>query len=154
MSTTRRTLLLSFAVAGALCVAPAEAGSVSQTVPFEMDKWYALDSAEGSVTLHRIQLTRQRGLLTKSTVFRPGNAEFLASVEIKLEYSNSGTRDWKAKFKLAWLDDEGREIDGYNGSEDLDDKEDHQLVTVKLSTLQYGLSRAKKLRLAIDYNPD
>jgi hypothetical protein len=87
-------------------------------------------------------------------MFRPGNSEYLASVEIRLEYSNSATHDWKAKFKLAWLDEGGREIDGYNGSEDLDDRESHQLVTVKLSTLQYGLERAKKLRVAIEYRPN
>ncbi len=154
MSMTRRAFLLSLACASAGYVVPAAAGTVEQTLAFELDKWYALDSSEGPVMLHRIQLVRQRGLLTKSAVFRPGNAEYLASVEIRLEYSNSANHDWKAKFKLAWLDADGREIDGYNGSEDLDEKESHEIATIKLSTLQYGLDCAKKLRVSIEYRPD
>jgi hypothetical protein len=133
---------------------PAAAAGVNKTFAFELDKWYDLDDAkDGPVSLHRIQIVRHEGLFTKSNLFRPGNAEYLASIEIRLEYSNSATRDWKARFRLALLDEQEREIDGYNGSEELDEGESHQLVTVKLSTLKYGLERARKLRVVIEPEP-
>ena len=106
------------------------------------------------MTFHRIQVARQQGLFTKSTLFRPGNSEYLASIEIKLEYSNSATRDWKAKFRLALLDEGGLEIDGYNGTEDLNEQESHTLATIKLSTLKYALERARKLRVVIECEPE
>jgi hypothetical protein len=134
---------------------PAAAGGVNKTFAFELDKWYVLDDAkEGPVSLHRIQIVRQGGLFTKSNLFRPGNAEYLASIEIRLEYSNSATHDWKARLHLALLDDQEREIDGYNGSEDLNEEESHQIVTIKLSTLKYGLERARKLRVVIASEPE
>lgn len=133
---------------------PAAAGGVSKTFAFELDKWYDLDDAkQGPVSFHRIQISRHEGLLTKSNLFRPGNAEYLASIEIRLEYSNSATRDWKARFHLALLDEQEREIDGYNGSEELDEGESHEMVTIKLSTLKYGLERARKLRVVIEAEP-
>jgi hypothetical protein len=133
---------------------PADAGGVNKTFAFELDKWYDLDEVkEGPVSLHRIQIVRQGGLFTKSNLFRPGNAEYLASIEIRLEYSNSATRDWKARFHLTLLDEQDREIDGYNGSQDLNEGESHQLATIKLSTLKYGLEHARKLRVAIEAEP-
>lgn len=127
----------------------------TRTFTFEADKWNSLDEAkDGPITLHRIQIARQRGQFTKSTIFRPGNSEYLASIEIRLEYSNSATRDWKAKLHLALLDESGTEIDGYNGSEDLDEQENHNLVTIKLSTLKYALEKARKLRVAIECEPE
>jgi hypothetical protein len=154
MKASARPLLAIAALVSLAHAAPARAGSFDQSFAFELDKWYALESQEGPVTLHRIQIARQRGLITKSTVFRPGNQEFLSSVEIRLEYSNTATHDWKAKLKLAWLDADGKEIDGYDGSEDLDEKESHELVTIKLATIRYGLERAKKLRVVIEYRPE
>ena len=159
-SPTRKGRLLAqgaFALAllGALVPRPTFAQTVSRTFAFEADKWYALDDAkEGPVTFHRIQVARQHGRFTKSSLFRPGNSEYLASIEIKLEYSNSATKDWKAKFRLALLDDDGLEIDGYNGKEDLNEQESHTLATVKLSTLKYALERARKLRVVIECEPE
>ena len=152
---TQGSLALALALLAAFVPRPALGQAVSRTFAFEADKWYVLDDAkEGPVTLHRIQVARQRGHLTKSALFRPGNSEYLASIEIRLEYSNSATRDWKARFRLALLDDGGQEIDGYNGSEDLNEQESHNLVTIKLSTLKYGLERARKLRVVIECEPD
>lgn len=146
---------LAFVLLAAFAPRLTFAEEVNRLFSFEPDKWYALDDAkEGPVTLHRIQVALQRGRFTKSTLFRPGNAEYLASIEIKLEYSNSATKDWKAKFRLALLDDDGLEIDGYNGKEDLNEQESHTLATIKLSTLKYALERARKLRVAIECEPD
>jgi hypothetical protein len=152
---SRGALALTLAFLVLLVPKPTLGETVSRTFPFEADKWYALDDTkDGPVTLHRIQVARQQGRLTKSTLFRPGNTEYLASIEVKLEYSNSATRDWKAKFHLALLDDGGQEIDGYNGTESLDEQENHNLVTIKLSTLKYGLERARKLRVVIECHPE
>jgi hypothetical protein len=146
---------LTLAALAAFVPRPALGQAPSRIFAFEADKWYSLDEAkEGPVTLHRIQIARQHGQLTKSTIFRPGNSEYLASIEIRLEYSNSATRDWKAKFRLALLDESGAEIDGYNGTEDLDEQENHQLATIKLSTLKYALEKARKLRVAIECQPE
>jgi hypothetical protein len=146
---------LALTLVALLIPRPTRGEVLTRNFPFELDKWYALDDAkDGPVTLHRIQVARQQGRFTKSTLFRPGNSEYLASIEIKLEYSNSATRDWKGKFRLALLDDTGQEIDGYNGSESLDEQQSHNLVTIKLSTLKYGLDRARKLRVVIECSPD
>ena len=152
---TPRALALAATALLVIAAGPAGASAVSKTLPFEADRWYSLDDAkDGPITLHRIQIVRQTGLLTKSHLFRPGNAEYLVSIEIRLEYSNASTHDWKGRFRLALLDEDDREIDGYNGSEDLNEGEGHGIATVKLSTLKYGLERARRLRVAIDVEPD
>jgi hypothetical protein len=133
----------------------AHAAGVSRTFIYEIDKWYLLDDAQdGPVTLHRLQVVRQKGLFTRSTLARPGNTEYLASIEFRLEYSNAATIEWKARLEIALLDEANREIDGYKGSEDLGDLEKHNVATIKLSTLKYGLERARKLKVVIECKPD
>jgi hypothetical protein len=85
---------------------------------------------------------------------RPGNSQYLADVQIQLEYTNDSTNDWEAKFDVEWLDASGVAIDGYRGQEGLDSEKRHDQQTVTLSTLKYGLEKAKKLRIRLDYNPD
>ena len=150
----RRSLTAAIVVLAASSSLRAQ-DSVNQTFAFETDKWFPLSAAGSSpVILHRIQVVRQQGFFTKSTLFRPGNTEYLASIEIRIEYSNAATRDWKAKLRLALLDDAGREIDGHNGTEDLDEGEKHQIATIKLSTLKYALERARKLRVSAGLQPE
>ncbi len=110
-------------------------------------------STDGPVTLHRIRLVREGGI-TKSSFMRPGNSQYLADVQIQLEYTNDSTNDWEAKFDLEWLDSAGVAIDGYRGQEGLDSEKRHDEQTVTLSTLKYGIDRAKKLRIRIDFQPD
>ena len=147
-------------VAAALLVLSVAAGNIhaagaARTFAFEADKWFSLDDVkQGPITLHRIQVAHQKGLLTKSNLFRPGNADYLASVEIRIEYSNSATRDMKARLQIALLDEAGREMDGYSGKEDMDSEQKFQLITIKLSTLKYALDRAKQLRVAVDSEPE
>lgn len=150
-----RRALVSVVVAGVLATAaPAvRAESVNKTVPFELDRWYELKVQEGPVTLHRIRIASKEGAISKSKLFRPGNSEYLETVQIQVEYSNSSSKDWKAEMKIHWLDDQDRVIDGYNGSESLGDEENFQHAHVALSTLKYGLDRAKKLRIRIDAVP-
>jgi hypothetical protein len=133
---------------------PAHAGTVEKTVPFAFDQWTALDSTDGPVTLHRVRIIRQKGGFTKSAFLRPGNDEYLETVQIQLEYSNTSKDDWKAKLEIAWLDDQGTLIDGYNDSDSLDDDESHTSDTVTLSTLKYGIARAKQLRFKIRFDRD
>lgn len=129
------------------------AGTAEKTVTLKMGEWVELAATDGPVTLHRIRLVREGGI-TKSKIMRPGNSQYLADVQIQLEYTNDSTNDWEAKFDVEWLDAGGDAIDGYRGQEGLDSEQRHDEQTVTLSTLKYGLDRAKKLRIRIDFNPD
>ena len=54
----------------------------------KLGEWVELASTDGPVTLHRIRLVREGGI-TKSTFMRPGNSQYLADVQIQLEYTNA-----------------------------------------------------------------
>ncbi len=148
-----RRLVVSATCMALLVSSAARGESVNKTLPFELDRWYEIKSSEGPVTLHRIRLAAKEGLVSKSKIFRPGNSEYLETVQIQLEYTNSSSREWKAEMRIHWLDEQDRVIDGYNGSEDLGEEENFQHATVTLSTLKYGLDRAKRLRIKIDAVP-
>lgn len=150
----RMRLIAGIALAVALWVAgPVFAGTAEKTVPFAFDQWVNLASTDGPVTLHRLRLVREGGV-TKSSFMRPGNSQYLGDVQIQLEFTNDATQDWEARFSIEWVDGDGRAIDGYQGKEGLDSEKRHDQQTVTLSTLKYGLDRAKKLKIRIDYNPD
>ena len=134
--------------------APALAGSVHKSVPFALHQWVELGSEEGPVTLHRFRIEKKSGGLTKSKLFRPGNSEFLETIQLQLEYSNRSSHDWKAHLKIVWKDSKGRVIDGYVDKESLDDGESWDKATVTLSTLRYGLERAQTLEIEIEYDRD
>ncbi len=145
-------------IAGALLLAtlvapPARAGEAEKTAPFELGRWIELGATDGPVTLHRIRVLKEGGV-TKSKLFRPGNSEYLTDVRIELEYTNEGSHDWEARLHVSWLDGAGDVIDGYNDGENLDSDSRLDKVTVTLSTLRYGLDRAKSLRIRIGFAPD
>lgn len=155
-----RKPLLSCVVVAALAGAalawaalPAAAGEVDKNVNFAVDEWIELGATDGPVTLHRIRLARQGGF-TKSKLLRPGNSEYLEDVQIQIDYTNDAKRDWEARLKVEWLDAAGEVIDGYNDTENLDGDSRHDEQTITLSTLKYGLAKAKKLRIEIDFHPD
>jgi len=131
----------------------ASAGTAEKTSTFKIGEWIDLAASDGPVTLHRLRLVREGGV-TKSTFMRPGNSQYLADVQIQLEFTNDATQDWEARFAVEWLDADGKAIDGYQGNEGLDSEKRHDQQTVTLSTLKYGLDRAKKLKIRIDFNPD
>lgn len=146
----------SLALAAALAVlspVASFAGTAEKTVALKMGEWVELAATDGPVTLHRIRLVREGGI-TKSSFMRPGNSQYLADVQIQLEFTNDSTNDWEAKFDVEWLDAAGVAIDGYRGEEGLDSEKRHDEQTVTLSTLKYGLDKAKKLRIRIDFDPD
>lgn len=152
----RRSIAIAVGLAalGALALnAPAAAGTVSKKVKFELGKWYDLGVTDGPATLHRIRVERM-GESVKSHLMRPGNSEYTKDVRIELEYSNTATRDWNVAMHVHLLDDDGTVIDGYNDSETLDDSSSNDLVTVTLSTLQYGLDHAKTLSIELTFGPD
>ena len=150
-----RTVVMLAAMAAALLISapPAAAGTVSKSVPFELGAWTALDGVDTTVTLHRLRVVEQTGAFTKSNLFRPSGSEYLVTVQIQLEYTNTSTHDWNARIVVEWLDADGKVIDGYNGSEGLDRKEDHDVDTMTISTLKYGIEKAKTLRTRIDFGP-
>lgn len=127
---------------------------VEKSVPFSVGDWIPLEVTEEVLTLHRIRIAEVRGGITKSDLFRPGNTEFLDNIEIQLEFTNTSTRDWEAHLDVTWLDADGKEIDGYRDDESLDEDSRHDVTTVKLSTLKYGLARAKTLSIKIRVEPD
>ncbi|MDQ1347799.1 MAG: hypothetical protein QG573_1172 [Acidobacteriota bacterium] len=149
---TARPLRLALAAAILLPLATF-AGTVEKDVPFKLDQWIELASTDGPVTLHRVRLVRQGGV-TKSSFMRPGSSKYLDDVQIQLEFTNDSSNDWEARMSIEWLDGEGKPIDGYQGEEGLDSEQRHDQQTVTLSTLKYGLDRARKLKISIDTNPD
>ena len=94
-------------LAGTVLAAPASAQtSVDKTVPFELDKWYELNVKEGPITLHRIRLERTGGGGLKARV-TGGEDEYRVPVKVELEYSNISSTDWKAAFRVSWVDESG-----------------------------------------------
>jgi hypothetical protein len=141
-------------LAATVLAAPASAQtSVDKTVPFELDKWYELNVKEGPITLHRIRLERTGGGGLKARV-TGGEDEYRVPVKVELEYSNISSTDWKAVFRVSWMDEGGETIDGYNGSHQLDEKKDFDRTGGTVTTLRYGIGRARKLRLLINVKPD
>ena len=152
----RRTCLVSLSVLCLLLVAlaPAGAETFDKKVKFQMGDWIDIDLEDGPATLHRMRIIRDDGGFTKSKFFRPGNDEYLETVQIQIEYSNSSSRDWEADIEIEWVDSKGRAIDGYNDTEEMDDRERHDLMTVTLSTLSYGLAQAQKMNVRLEIYPD
>lgn len=136
-----------------LCPLALLAAGVDKELPYALDQWIELKTTEGPVTLHRIRLASQSGV-TKSKILRPGNSKFAADVQIQLEYSNEATNDWEAAIRFEWLDSAGVVIDGYDGNENLDNEAKYDQQTMTISTLRYGLDRAKKMRIHITVAPD
>jgi hypothetical protein len=138
----------------AVLAAPASAQtSVDKTVPFELDKWYELNVKEGPITLHRIRLERSGGGGLKARV-TGGEDEYRIPVKVELEYSNISSTDWRAVFRISWVDDGGEAIDGYNGSHELEEKKDFSRAGGTVTTLRYGLIRARKVRFLLNVKPD
>ena len=155
---TRNAGLVAIAALVALVSAqpsPALAGEVTKSAPFALDAWIDLGVTDGPVTLHRIRIASvsERGL-TKSKLFRPGNSEYLQTVQIELEYTNSADRDWEADLDVVWKDASGVAIDGYHDDESLDERSHRDDTTVTLSTFRYGLDRAKTLEVEIEFHED
>ncbi len=150
----RCAVVLAAAVVSSLAgTGAAAAGEVEKSVPFELDRWVELGATDGPVTLHRLRVARQAAG-AKSKLVRPGNSQYLADVQIQLEFTNDATRDWEARLEVEWLDADGAVIDGYGDSENLDSESRHDEQTVTLSTLRYGLERARTLKIRIRFQPD
>ncbi len=133
--------------------APLAAAETTKSYDFAMDAWHAVDESDGPVTLHRIRLDRKDDRFTKSTLARPHNQEFLETVRIQLEYTNTASQKWRARVSAKWLDEDGQVIDGFSANETLDKKSARKVTQVSVSTLKYGLERAKTLEVEIHYEP-
>lgn len=148
----KKGMFVALALASLLTL-PVAAGEVSKDAAFALDQWIELKATDGPVTLHRIRLASQRGV-TKSKFLRPGNSQFLADVQIQLEYTNDSSKDWEAHLDIQWVDGSGEVIDGYDDTEGLDSDSRMDDTTVTLSTLKYGLEKAKKLKIKIEFYQD
>jgi hypothetical protein len=138
----------AFALLVVLVAAANPAAAIEKEVPFAVDQWIDLQVTEGPVTLHRIRLASQSGV-TKSKIFRPGGSSYTTDVQIQLEFTNQSTDDYEARIRFEWLDAAGVAIDGYDGTEGLDNEARFEQQTMTISTLRYGLDKAKKIRLSI-----
>ncbi len=148
------TLFVSALVLLIMPVPAAWAGEVEKSVPFALGTWIDLAAADGPVTIHRVRIERQSGI-TKSKLFRPGGgSSYAADVQVQIEFTNDATRDWDAEVEIEWLDRDGVAIDGYRGTESLDSESRHDMQTITLSTLRYGLDRAKKLKIHLEFHPE
>ncbi len=153
-STTLRTVLGTAATALLLLAAtPAMAGQVAETFDFALDEWMDLDATDGPITLYRVRLDKVEGRLTKATVARPYNPEFVETVRLQLEYTNESSSKWNARLTARWLDEDGDPIDGISANEKLDKKSARKITQVSLVTLKYGLERARTLEVEIHYEP-
>jgi hypothetical protein len=155
-----RQRLFSALGAGALAftvmfAAPVSSAPYRRTVPFALDQWIEIGLRDGAVTIHRLRIERRTGLRGfKSVVTRPAHSEYLQDVQIQVEYTNESTSDWKVRANVVWLDGAGQVIDGYKGSEDLDDGKRHELATMQFSTLKYGLDQGRRLSIDLEVEPD
>ena len=150
---TRTSWMLSVLAATVLAVPASAQTSVDRTVPFELDKWFELNVKEGPITLHRIRLERVGGGGLKARV-TGGEDEYRVAVKVELEYSNAASSDWRGVFRISWVDESGETIDGYNGSHELEEKKDFSRAGGTVTTLRYGLARARKLRILLNVKPD
>jgi hypothetical protein len=146
----RNWLILSLLVL--IAGAPLGAVEISKKVDFELGKWIELEAKDGPITIHRIRVDQATGALAK---IRPGgNSEYGVTVEVQLEFSNDSTEDWEAQVIVEWSDAKGEVIDGYRGKENLDEGERRAIAKETISTLRYGLDRAKTLRIEVLPQPE
>ena len=148
--------LLALAVfASLLCPSGAAAASFDETIPFVFDEWIDVGLVDGGVEIHRFRLSPSEGGITKSRLFRPGkNSRYSQTVVVQLEYTNGTSRDWKVEILAEWIDENGDVIDGYRSNEGLDDETTRGIQDSSVSTLSYGIDRAKTLRLELPLRPD
>jgi len=148
------TLASALAVVWLLAITPAaHAGELVRTEDFTLETWYELEDGDGPIQLHRVRLDPKEGRVTKSSLFRPHNNEYLQTLGIQLEYTNTSDQKWDARINVRWLDEDGEVIDGFSGNETLSKKSAQKIVSMSVSTLKYGLARAKTLEIEIHYEP-
>jgi hypothetical protein len=130
-----------------------QAQEVVRTYDFEIDRWFEIDAVDGAVTLHRIRIDRKEDRLTKAALARPYNQQYLEPVRFQLDYSNGSSSKWDARVTVRWLDEEGRVIDGFSANETLQKKSARKIAQASVSTLKYGLARAKTLEVEVRFEP-
>ena len=135
-------------LAGLLAM-PASAVTVEKEFPFELDEWIDIEFTDGPITIHRIRIETKKGNW-KSKISRPTNAEFMTTVQVQIDCTNESAKDVDADLEIVWIDGQGEEIDGYRGKEEMDEEE-RDTMTAMFSTLNYGLDKAKKLKVKIQF---
>jgi hypothetical protein len=133
-------------------LAPAEPlrAATTKSFDFALETWFDVEHTEGAVTVHRARLTRKSGGFS---VKSPANEPNLQAVEVQIEYSNETDRKWKGWYTIRWLDENGTLIDGFQDKGGFTAKSARRLVNTSVTTLKYGLDRAKKLEIEIFLEP-
>jgi len=149
----QHVLLVAALVLASSAVQPLGADPFKKSYAFELDKWYEIDAESGPVKLYRIRVERQSGTTLKSRLTRV-HTDFATDVQIQIEYSNKSSKDWKGKMRIVWVDEKGETIDGYVGTESYGEETKHEVQTMLMSTLKYGLLHARKLEVEISVEKD
>ncbi|MDZ7578215.1 MAG: hypothetical protein U0904_08595 [Candidatus Nanopelagicales bacterium] len=127
-------------------------GQLERLVDFRTAEAIPLDIVMGLVTVHSVEVTGwpKPEALAKAEG-KPGDTTALT---LKVKYSNRNTRAWKCQYRMAVLDDAGREIGSGERIATLDgeEKDDTNRVSVKMLTLDFP--KAAKLRIEVSARPD
>lgn len=146
-------LVLLAAVATITGSARLEAAEVVKTYDFAIDEWQEIGEVDGPVTLHRIRIDRKEDRLNKASLARPNNLGYLEPVRFQLEYTNGASQKWRARVEVRWMDEDGMIIDGFSANETLDKKSAQKITQASISTLKYGIKKAKTLEVKIRFEP-
>ena len=152
LSVFELTILMTVLMVGALG-AGANAAEVARSYDFAVDEWQEIGEVDGPVTLHRIRIDRKEDRLNKSTIARPYNLGYLETVRFQLEYTNGSSQKWRARIEVRWLDEAGKVIDGFGANETLDKKSANKVAQASVSTLKYGIQKAKTLEIKVRFEP-
>lgn len=126
---------------------------IEKTYSFALDEWHAVELEDGPLTVYRMHIDRKEGRVTKASIIRPYNSEFLDTLRVQLEYTNESSNAWKARVTLRWLDADGQVIDGFSANEKLASKKARGIVSFSVPTLRYGLEQAETLEMTIHVQP-
>ena len=134
-----------------LVPASASAGTVDQSFPFELERWYRIEHTSGPVTVHRVRLTQTAGGVA-SRIKR--DDRYQQQVTLELEFSNPGDADWRAQTEIVWTDADGLVVEGVSHRFVLSDKKSHAIRKEAKAVLRYGLQRARTIHVKLRLDPD
>lgn len=146
---TRLALILG--AAALLLAPPLVAQAYDETFDFTVDEWIELDLEEVPITIHRLRLQgSDPGIAARIA----RNQRYVQQLELQLEFTNDGSQDWEAEVQVEWLDQAGDVIEGIETDFDLDGRDRRKIRREKKSVNRYGLSRAVRLSIRIELDPD
>lgn len=133
----------------ALLLTPTAQADINETLSFEIGEWVEFEAKDGPLTIHRVRVVEGGGGFAAK--LQRGDSDFHTSLQLQIEFSNFGDEDRLAYYEVVWVDGRGEVIDGFVGKKNLDEGEAHERVTANTSALKYGLDKARKLKIKIEF---